>query len=173
MRLLKGFVLAVCGLFTVITLLSLFMPSRVMTSRTITIASSPQKIMMQIQDLKNWKNWHPVFGKKDFFISEPSSNVGAYAEWITSGKKNHLQITTIDKNEIRFVIKRQGENDMQNKISLSTFKDSSAIQVEWSALTKLKWLPWEKFSGIFIDKMTGPGYDAALNELKSVCEQNN
>lgn len=173
MRLLKGFVLAICGLFTVITLLSLLMPSEVMTSRTITIASSPQNIMMQIQDLKNWKNWHPVFIQKDIFISEPSTNVGSYAEWITSGKKNHLEITGMDKNEIRFILKRPGENDMMNKLGLTNFKDSSAIQVEWSALTKLKWYPWEKFSGIFIDKMTGPGYQAALNELKSVSEQSN
>jgi hypothetical protein len=34
----------------------------------------------------------------------------------------------------------------------------------------MKWYPWEKFSGIFVDKMTGPGYQAALNELKDFVE---
>lgn len=174
MRLLKGFVIAICGLFVVVTLLSLLMPSKVMTARSVTIEPSPQKIMEQVQDLQNWKNWHPVFkNEKNIVISSPSSGVGAYAEWVSGNKKKHLQITEVSQNAVRFLLKRPGENDLLNKIELINFKDSSSIQVEWSSLTKLKWYPWEKFSGIFVDKMTGPGYEAALNELKSFVEQNN
>jgi hypothetical protein len=51
--------------------------------------------------------------------------------------------------------------------------DSSAMQVEWRVLTKLKWYPWEKFYGIFIDKLTGPGYEVALNNLKELAENKN
>ena len=172
MRLLKGFVIAVCGLFLVITLFSLMMPSRVMTVRTVTINASPQKIMDQLKDLQNWKNWHPFFkAEKNIVISQPSSGMGAYAEWTSNNKKNHLQITEVTPNAVRVVIQRGGENDLLNKISLTNYKDSSSIQVEWAALTTLKWYPWEKFSGIFLDKMTGPGYEASLKELKSYLEQ--
>lgn len=173
MRLLKGFVIAICGLFVVVTLLSLLMPSKVMTARSVTIGSSPQSIMEQVKDLQNWKNWHPVFkNEKNVVLSNPSSGIGAYAEWISGNKKNHLEITEVSQNSMRFILQRVGENDLLNKVELTNFKDSSNIQVEWSALTKLKWYPWEKFSGIFVEKMTGPGYEAALNEMKTFVEHN-
>jgi hypothetical protein len=173
MRLLKGFVIAVCGLFIVVTLMSLLMPSKVMTSRSVSIHSSPQKIIDQVQDLNNWKNWHPVFkNEKNIVISTPSSGVNAYAEWTTGNKKNHLQITGISQAAVRFVLQRPGENEILHKIELTNFRDSNSVQVDWSALTKLKWYPWEKFSGIFVEKMTGPGYEAALNELKTFLESN-
>jgi hypothetical protein len=44
--------------------------------------------------------------------------------------------------------------------------------VEWRSLTRLHWYPWEKFYAIFMDKITGPGYEAALNGLKEIVEKN-
>ena len=172
MRLLKGFVFAICGLFVVVTLLSLLMPSNVITSRTITIASTPQIILNEISDLQNWKNWNPLFQQnKNIFIGDSSSGIGAYAEWHNGNNKKSLRLTGININEIRFIVQSSGENDLENKITLINYKDSNHVQVEWSALTKLKWYPWEKFSGIFVDKITGAGYDNALNSLKLFIEK--
>ena len=66
---------------------------------------------------------------------------------------------------------RKGENDVENIISVTAVNAGSEIQVEWRVLTKLKWYPWEKFYGIFIDKITGPGYELALNNLKDLAEK--
>ena len=44
------------------------------------------------------------------------------------------------------------------------------MQVEWNAVTRLKWYPWEKFYGIFIEKSSGQGYEDALNSLKTYVE---
>ncbi len=172
MKSFKGLVFVFCGLFIVITLMSLLMPSKVMTTRSSTIASTPQLIMDQLQDLQNWKNWHPVFkNDKNIRISKNSSGAGAYAEWMKGNKKKHLQIISVSENVVRFLIKMPGENDMENKIELTKFEGSNDIQVEWAALTKLKWYPWDKFSGLFIDKITGQGYASALYDLKSFLEQ--
>jgi hypothetical protein len=34
----------------------------------------------------------------------------------------------------------------------------------------MKWYPWEKAKGIFLDKVSGPQYEAALANLKKAVE---
>ncbi len=172
MKLIKGFILAISGLFIVITLLSLLMPSKVMTVKTVVIHSKPAIVFDELADLGKWKHWHPLFiqDSSTIHISIPSSGVNAYAEWSSTGKKNKLQITEVLTNQLKTSLSRKGENVVNNIISVTSLKDSNNVQVEWRVITKLKWYPWEKFSGIFVEKMTGPGYETALNNLKELIE---
>ena len=172
MRLLKGFILAIAGLFIVVTSFSLLIPSRVITMRTVIIHAKQEEVFAEIADLQNWKHWHPVFMQDSsaMQISKPSSGVKAYVAWTSKGKENKLQIIEVEANQIKVSLMRSGENDLANILSITSLKDSNDVQVEWRVFTKLKWYPWEKFSGIFIDKMTGPGYEAALNNLKELIE---
>ena len=79
MRFIKGFLLAVTGLFIMITLLSLLMPSKVMTVRSVTIHGTAERVFEEIKDLKNWKHWHPVFmqDSNTISISTPLNVAGA------------------------------------------------------------------------------------------------
>lgn len=173
MRLIKGFILALAGLFIVITLFSLLMPSKVMTVKTVVIHSKTAQVFNEIADLGKWKHWHPLFiqDSSTIKISIPSSGVNATAEWSSNGKQNKLQITEVLINQLKTSLSRAGENDINNIISVTALNDSNNVQVEWRVITKLKWYPWEKFSGIFIEKMTGPGYETALNNLKELIER--
>ncbi|HNA00960.1 MAG TPA: hypothetical protein PKL81_17050, partial [Ferruginibacter sp.] len=60
-RLLKGFIIALAGLFVFMTLLSLFIPSRIRISRGVLIHAQPALAYAQVSELSNWKNWQPVF----------------------------------------------------------------------------------------------------------------
>lgn len=171
MRLFKGFLIALAGLFFLITILSLLMPSRVTTARSLVINASLNKISEQVFDIKNWKNWHPIFmNNHDILISSPSVGVEAYAEWITNNKKNRMLITEVTPSMVRASWKRSGEKDIENIISFVRINNGLGIQVEWRTLTHLKWFPWEKFAGIFVDRITGPGYEAALKNLQEFSE---
>ena len=172
MRLIKGFIFAVAGLFIVVTLFSLLMPSKVMTARTVVIHATKEQVFSKIADLGRWRQWHPVFMQDSaaMHISYPSSGKDAYAEWMSNGKQNKLLITAVLPDELNASLIRSGENDAINIIAVTALKDSNNVQAEWRVVTKLKWYPWEKFSGIFIDKITGPGYEAALNNLKELIE---
>ena len=172
MKMIKGFLFVVTGLFILITLVSLLMPSRIMTAKTVMINSDDSSIMAAIEDLQQWKNWHPVFMDEQagVKIPGPSAGANAYAVWETNGKENKLQITNSTPGQVTLSLQRPGENEVINLFSLATIKDSPGIQVEWRTTTTLKWYPWEKFSGIFYDKMTGPGYEAALQSLKKYAE---
>lgn len=168
MRLLKSFFITILGFFLVITLVSLLMPSKVITTRTVSINAKASDVMAQIQNLNNWPNWHPLFSDPQFKIMQTSD--GKVATWSLNGETNKLHLISASHEQAVFHLISSGENTQENKISILQFKDSSAVQVEWSALTHLKWYPWEKFSGIFVDKITGAGYEAALHELKTYLE---
>ena len=171
MRMFKGFLFVATGFFILITLISLLIPSRVMTTKSVTIHAPKEKISAAIKDLQTWKKWHPVFKADSAIkISNPSSGVGANAEWMQGVKKNMLTITEDFPEGIKVALSRPGERPVENSILLLPMEEAGTYHVEWRSLTKLKWYPWEKFAGIFVSDMTGPGYEAALNELKKYIE---
>lgn len=173
MHRIKGILFVLTGLFVVITLFSLLIPSRVMTARSVVIHADPVLVYNEIADLKNWKHWHPVFVQDSNKISftQNSSGKDAAASWASNNKENKLVITGSTNKSIELLLQRPGENDVKNIISINPVNDSTAIQVEWRALVTLKWYPWEKFYGIFVEKVSGPGYEMALNKLKELVEK--
>jgi hypothetical protein len=172
MRLFKGFFIVLAGLFIFITILSLFIPSKLMVTRAVVINANTAKVFSEISDLQNWKHWQPVFMSDSAQINfkTDTSGISNYCEWYSKGKKNAIEVTKKNNNSIAAVLKRSGENDVQNTISILPLADSNQVQAEWNVLIKLKWYPWEKFYGIFIEKISGQGYEDALNSLKNYVE---
>ena len=174
MRLIKAFLVGIVGLFLMITLLSLLIPSKVRVSRAVAISnSSIQKIYQQTADLKNWTNWHPMFkeGVAVINFSPVTTGTNATCDIVYHNKTTHLAITSADSSSIKFILQSPGENDIENEISFTPDKAANEITVQWKALTKLHWYPWEKFYAIFIDRITGTGYEDALNSLKTYVEK--
>lgn len=174
MRLFKGFFIVLAGLFIFITILSLFIPSRIMITRAVVINVPAAKVFSEISDLQNWKHWQPVFVNDAAKIKFNTTTDGTSTacEWDSKGKKNTMRITQKTSNTVSAILERSGENDVRNTISVLPLADSNQVQAEWNVLIQLKWYPWEKFYGIFIEKITGQGYEDALNSLKSYVENN-
>ena len=174
MRLFKGFFIVLAGLFIFITILSLFIPSKLMVTRAAVINAPAARVFDEINNLQNWKHWQPVFindsAKIKFNVSV--EGISNSCEWDSKGKKNTVEIKNKSANSISAILKRTGENDVQNTISILPLADSNQVQAEWNVLIRLKWYPWEKFYGIFIEKISGQGYEDALNSLKSYAENN-
>jgi hypothetical protein len=145
-----------------------------MVSRAVVINANAEKVYNEISNLHNWKHWQPVFMKDSskIIFKTDNSGISNYCEWDSKGKKNIIEITEKINNSIAAVLKRTGESNIQNTISILPLPDSNQVQAEWSVLIKLKWYPWEKFYGIFIEKISGQGYEDALNSLKSYTESN-
>ncbi len=174
MRLIKAFLVGAIGLFVIITLFSLLIPSRVRVSRAVLINNTTTNaVYQQIVNFDNWKKWHPIFTTDSAIIFwHPPAIVGKDSDCIIlqRGKEVKIQLISADSNSVEFLLQAGGENDIDNDIVLSSLPGQNSVQVEWRAITKLHWYPWEKFYGIFIDQLTGPGYDAALNGLKEYLE---
>ncbi len=171
MRLLKLFFAVAAGLFAIITLLSLLIPSSVPVSRTVLINGSIPSILLQVAAVPNWKNWHPVFKQPGATLLPVNNFKNQQQHDIKyNGKTARLIITGADSSAVKFLLQSRGENDIENTITCTQIPQQLAVQVQWQAVNKLSWYPWQKFYGIFADKLTGPGYEAALQGLKEFIE---
>jgi len=174
MRIVKAFLAGAIGLFVIITLFSLLIPSNVRVSRAVLINNtSIGAVYAQIVHFENWKNWHPVF------TADSANSNGNSPEIITNnsgciirhrGKDVNIRLIAADSSSVKFLMQANGENDIENDIVITSFPAQQSVQVEWRSITRLHWFPWEKFYGIFVDKLSGPGYEAALNGLKDYIE---
>jgi hypothetical protein len=175
MRYIKAFLIGLIGLFIAITLLSLLLPSEVKVSRAVVINASTGKVYAQIANLKNWKNWEPLFASDSAVIhfSDSASGKFPFCDITYRNKQIHISMAELDSASVKFLLQSKGEDDIFNEIDIVPVGVNNGIQVEWKALTKLKWYPWEKFYGIFIDGITGADYEDALNHLKDFVEKNN
>jgi hypothetical protein len=132
------------------------------------------KVFKEISNLKNWKHWQPVFinDSANIKFEKDTNGFSNSCQWNSKGKKNTIIITDQKDNIVAATLKRDGENDVLNSIKVLPLADSNQVQTEWNVLIRLKWYPWEKFYGIFIEKITGQGYEDALNSLKKYVENN-
>lgn len=172
MKVLKGVIIVFIGLFVFVTLISLLIPSRIVTSRAETVQADSLKLFSEIADLKNWKHWHPVFiqDSNKIKFSVTSTQVNDYAEWESNHKTIRIVIVENKYPSVKLLLQSQDENAIENILSLRQVQEQGNMQVQWTSITKLKWYPWEKFSGIFIEKLSGSGFQAALASLKTYVE---
>ncbi len=175
MRFIKAFLFGITGLFIIITLLSLLIPAHVKVSRIVVINNTTsQKIYQQIAWFDNWKKWHPIFTIDSAKMNwHPPAIVGKDSGCIIlhRGKEVIIKLIAADSSSIKFFLQYEGQNDIENNIILTPLPNQQAVQVEWQAINELHWYPWDKFYAIFIDKISGPGYEAALNGLKDFIEK--
>jgi hypothetical protein len=173
MRLVKAFVVGIIGLSVFITLLSLLIPAHPSVSRTVVINTADKnKIEEQVFDWANWKNWHPVFtsGAAKIVLGKVTRGGDASCEIMYNNKTIRLKVTRLDSSSVTFLLQAPGENDISNQVFIHSMQALQQTRVDWVATTHLHWYPWEKFYAIFIDKLTGPGYEAALAGLKKFIE---
>ncbi len=173
MKFAKGIALTLMGLFGLVTLISLLMPSRVVMVRQQGMAAPVDTVYSYISDLSKWAYWHPLFQSPGLNIQMDKSGSGKVysARWMINQKENVLAITNDSANVCQASLSRIDEKPVQYIISVMPGAGPASSEVEWKVVMDLKWYPWEKFSGIFAEQATGPGYEEALRNLKSFCER--
>ena len=131
-----------------ITLISLFFPSKVRISKAIDINSSPEKLMVLLRDTTQWKKWYP----------------GADSAQLLP------EITTLtDSSVVAVTMMQNGRKGVTGwNIYGSSFPNT--ITLQWYMDFKLGWLPWEKFFGLLFEKRYGPMMEKGLENLKKSLE---
>lgn len=171
-RVIKGPVIVVFGLLIFITLMSLLIPSQIVTIRSVVVRDTPAHILAQVADLRNWQNWHPALKNNPvlFKAADTGGAVGSSLSWTANNKPIELVVDEVSDRYVVVRLHQKNENDVKNIIAVNDVQEINAYQVQWTAVIKLKWYPWEKFAGIFIEKMTGSGYELTLESLKNYLE---
>ena len=162
MRFIKVFLAGAIGLFLVMTLLSLLIPSRVKVSRTTLINNTTKaKVVEQLAILSNWKNWHPALK------AIPENEIQ-----VLSGSSVKIRGTTIaitgrkDDELITEMVAGEGRPVTSGFKTIRHQGDSSTLQ--WYMDFKLRWYPWEKFRSLFYENIYGVQMEEGLNNLKQM-----
>lgn len=166
MRFIKPILLGLSGLFIIIFLISLLMPSRITLVRSVMIQSEQSEVSKQITDLNNWKNWHPLMK------GNCSSLAADEIRCSISGKDYRIRSIADTTGIYHFVMTSAENTDMHYRFFFNQATGNPGIELHWQVETRLKSYPWEKFSGIFFSEAAGPGYEQALQSLKAYCETN-
>ncbi len=177
MRLFKNILIGLLVLSSIIFLISLLFPSTVTVTREITIKASVSAVHQQMIYPQNWKNWYPKLQENSVNIKQALATIApgspALFEWHSvNGKKYELKITQLDSLMFETVFSSNNQTIMQNRFLLSGEQGGKVTRLQWKSLMSLGWMPCQKFSGIFTEKMIAPKMESSLNNLKVYIEGN-
>lgn len=177
MRLIKMFLFVMFGLTVMLTIIGLVIPSSVKISRGIIVNADSIKVYQQLSDVKDWGKWMPwVTADEGALVqTSPVTNApGSFFKWKGLNLKNNgtISFLILSPDYITTKYELEGMNDSEGGFRIRSIPNNlSQTEVQWFMEYKLKWYPWERFYGIFLDHIIGPSFDKGLQELKSYLEE--
>lgn len=166
MRIIKLAILSFIFIFLLITIISLFIPGSIRISKATNIAADDKVVYTYIDDLPDWKQWHPVLknvaGNEFVVLGDSSIRVQGTTITVVE-RRNEELITEMVTDNGRPVISAL-------KVIRHQQGDSSTLQ--WYMDFNLRWYPWEKFKSLFFENIYGFQMEQGLENLKSLSEGN-
>lgn len=146
MRIIKLAFISLIVFSVLITLFSLFFPSTVRISKAIDINSGRDAVLQQLKDASNWKNWYPGADSAQLLPA------------ITVITDSSVTANSLLQNGRKGIT---GWNIYESAVP-------NTVTVQWYMDFKLRWYPWEKFSGLLFEKRYGPMMERGLEKLKAL-----
>ena len=168
MRKLKLFLISVFILLVFLSLITVFLPSKITISKSTLIDATENNVADQIRNFNNWKNWYPPFQDRNRTIKMQDSSLV-----IITDKKQHtlfMKIVEPETESITVLLLEENKNSTTYQFILSPNGKGETLLL-WNVNTKLSWYPWKKLTGVFLDRIAGPQYEAALQNLKAAVEK--
>jgi hypothetical protein len=162
MRFLKLGLISAVGLFGVILLISLLLPSHVRISRAIDISATPDKIDPLLYDIKNWGQWNEYIRAFHNRVTESDMmKADEIAIFMTGQKKN---LITADWRQ------PSGGKFSSGFTIIGDTGKHTFTTVQWYFDFHIDWYPWKKFQSIVYDQQLGPEMEKSLANLKRIAE---
>jgi hypothetical protein len=134
------------GLF--LTGLSLFFPSHVRISRATDIQAPKDSVIASLKDLRKWHSWYPG----------------------TDSSKGEVHFISGTDSTVIFETNIAGRKKATVGWNIYPGNTPNTFTVQWYMDFHLRWYPWEKFSGLLLEKRYGPMMEQGLTQLKSRLE---
>ena len=172
MRQAKLILIAVVLLIAFLCFITVFLPSHIIVSKWVTVNANENAVAVQVNNFNNWKNWYPAFQNKEVTVNISEQDNKAVATLTNKNqKKVILSLLKSSPENISVYVSEENGNSKTYQFVLSP-NGAGQTQITWNVNMQLGWYPWRKFAGIFLDKVTGPQYEAALQNLKIAAEKN-
>lgn len=177
MRLIKMFLFVLVGLFAVITIIGLFIPSSVKISRGVIINADSSLVYNDLKDVKNWSAWMPWVTTDSgalVQLSQVTNQPGSFFRWkgVKLNSAGTITIQAHEQDQLKLLYDLQDMNHAEGGFRIrKTGTGDNVTEVLWFMEYKLKWYPWERFYGIFADHIIGTAFEKGLEQLKAHIEQ--
>lgn len=172
MRKAKLFFIAVLILIGFLCLITVFLPSHITISKWVTVNANENAVATQVNDFNNWKNWYPAFQNREITVNISAEDNKPVAILTNKNQKRiSLSLLKSSPENITVLVSEENGKTKTYQFVLS-HNGTGQTQITWNVNMQLGWYPWRKFAGIFLDKVTGPQYEAALQNLKIAAEKN-
>jgi hypothetical protein len=169
MKYIKLILISAFFFFGMFTIIGLLFPSQINTTRAVVINKQPQQILSTLSNVESWKAWYPFFKVKDSgsIAMAGNSTVFQYQQL-----KLRIDNFTKDSNSVSFKLTAANNFEVADKvIVLPIAKDAMQSQVVWNENEHLRWYPWERFRGLFLERTRGMYIDTALYRLRDYLEK--
>lgn len=166
------FIIFILGVFIIIFLLALLLPSRVTVAKSVDINASREAIKNQIVNFEEWKNWYPAFKDEKISITKNPGSPEIISSVILKDKKGKtilLNLTDTANNRIDIEVQSGSSTKVRYEFLLIP-KLHHQTQLTWNININLGWYPWKRIEGILVDKFSGSQYEEALADLGKAAE---
>jgi carbon monoxide dehydrogenase subunit G len=152
--------------------ISLLLPSHVTVLKYVEISAPTEKVMNQIVNFEEWKNWYPAFKDENIKViknSSPKNVLSSVTLKDINGKSVNLNLLDTSQHIIDIGLQSSSLTKVNYQFVVVP-KINNQTQLTWNVNIDLGWLPWKKIQGIFMDKFSGQQYQMALDNLKKAAE---
>jgi hypothetical protein len=149
-------------LFLILTGISLFIPSHVRVSRALDMNSDLATVMAQLRDPASWRNWYP--GMANASLTRTNNGIAGL-----QSPGNDLLLDQVSDNHVTAIYKGRKLKTVTTGWN-ALASHSGSVTVNWYMDFHLRWYPWEKFSGLLLEKTYGPMLEKGLANLKKSVE---
>jgi Polyketide cyclase / dehydrase and lipid transport len=169
MRYVKLLLLSFVLLFALVTVISLFIPSRVRISKAINIREDKIRALDQVGNAANWKNWYPgIASAKPLYVDGVIK--GAIFDSSSTTHQVYLLLDRVKPEEVTASFVGSRMRPVSNVWKTMTYPNSDSTTLQWYMDFDLRWYPWEKFASLLLEQSYGPRMEQGLNSLKRIVE---
>ena len=160
MRIIKLGFISLLFFSLLITGFSLFIPSRVRISRAMNTGVTGDSVFNEVKDINRWKNWYPGFdsaGMKGLVTGDPG--------FITKDGRMGINLSMVTDSMVIATFDQDNQRAVKQTWMRIIHPMSDSVTIHWSMDFRLRWYPWEKFSGLMFEKRYGPLMEQGLANL--------
>jgi hypothetical protein len=165
MRIIKLGLISIVFFSIFLTLFSFLFPSHIRISKATDITAPRDSLVAQLSKPANWKSWFP--GSDSATYHQMNGNI----DGITTRDGNDLIIESTSDSLVIATYKGNSQRETKTGWNIFEANTPGAYTVQWYMDVHLRWYPWEKFSGLLMEKRYGPMMEQGLQNLKNLLEK--
>ena len=175
MKFLKTLLIGLIGLFVLLAIAGLFLPSSARVERSIVIERAPSVIFPVINSFERfneWSPWHGIDPNATYTYSGPASGVGANMKWVGNDEVGSgSQTITASVPDQRIAIELTFGDMTPSQVEMLLSPEGDGTRVTWTLESKFGYDLAGRYFGLLMDKFVGADYEKGLAQLKAVVEK--